>query len=164
LNSPNRTTYSLLDHNNAARRYKGQNARSSQRIAKKQSQRIAKKQRHITDSPTQEQFRNHQNMGKGSKKKPVHKKKSTMQTILPGASIPTGDVTLPCDIVDAKPGAKMFDYNPRQLLLDDVLCPKKNTEGVPQRCSTAPVTVTQGSTTRANDSSSCNTDDSQGDC
>jgi hypothetical protein len=145
---------SLLDPNNAARRCKGQNAWSSPRIAKKQ--------RHTTECPTQEQFRKHQKKGKDSKKKPVNKKKTTMQTILPGASLPTGDVTLPCDIVDVKTAAKMFDYNPRQLLLDDVLRPKKNTAGVPQRCSTAPVTVTQGSTTRANDSSSCNTDDSQG--
>jgi hypothetical protein len=66
---------SLLDHNNAAQRYKGQNAPSSPRIAKKQSPRIAKKQRHITDSPTQKQFRNHQKKGKDSKKKHVTKKK-----------------------------------------------------------------------------------------
>jgi hypothetical protein len=93
--------------------------------------------------PTQEQFRNHQNNGKDPKKS-ANRKKITMQTILPGASLPKGNVTLPCNIVDAKPGAKMFDYNPRQLLLDDVLLPKKRTAGTPQHCSMAPVTVTQG--------------------
>jgi hypothetical protein len=64
---------SLLDHNNVsvAQQYKGQNARSSPRTAKKQ--------RYTTQSlplvPTQEQFRNHQNNRKDPKKSLQPKRK-----------------------------------------------------------------------------------------
>ena len=48
-------------------------------------------------------------------------KTKTLQTILPGASVPTGDCRLPCEIYDKQPGVKLFDYNPKQMLMEDVL-------------------------------------------
>jgi hypothetical protein len=94
---------------------------------------------------------NNQNTRKVQNKKSPTKKKCHLQTILPGASLPLGDCSLPCDIEDAKPAAKLFDYNPRQLLLDDVLLPKKGH-------TMPPVTVTQESTS-ANNSTSCSKQD-----
>jgi hypothetical protein len=44
-----------------------------------------------------------------------------LQTTLPGASVPTGDCRLPCEIQDTKPGAKLFDYDPKQMQLEDML-------------------------------------------